>query len=46
MIKRWLKWFLAPSAKIRFLALYNLHKANENRIAKFLKKARRTLADF
>jgi len=46
MIKRWLKWFLAPSANVRFLALYNLHKPNENRVANFLTKVRRTMANF
>ena len=46
MIKRWLKWFLASGAKVNFLGLYNLHKPNENRIAKFLIKVRRTMANF
>jgi putative NADPH-quinone reductase len=46
MIKRWLKWFLAPRAKVKFLALYNLHKPNDNRIANFLNKVRRTMASF
>ena len=46
MIKRWLKWFLAPGAKVNFLGLYNLHKPNENRVANFLTKVRRTMANF
>jgi hypothetical protein len=26
LIKRWLKWFLAPGASVLFLGLYGLHK--------------------
>ncbi|MBK19432.1 MAG: NAD(P)H dehydrogenase [Rhodospirillaceae bacterium] len=46
MIKRWLKWFLAPKARVLFLGLYKLHKPDDAKTDKFLSKVRRTMANF
>jgi len=35
LIKRWLKWFLAPGAPVLFLELYGLHKPNAAGVTRF-----------
>ena len=46
LIKRWLKWFLAPGASVLFLGLYGLHKPSTVGVARFLNKVSHAMAKF
>ncbi|MGB0575810.1 MAG: NAD(P)H-dependent oxidoreductase [Alphaproteobacteria bacterium] len=46
LIKRWLKWFLAPGAQVLFLGLYGLHKPSVSGTKRFLYKVSRVMAKF
>jgi NAD(P)H dehydrogenase (quinone) len=46
LIKRWLKWFLAPGAPVLFLGFYGLHKPSAAGTKRFLNKVSRAMAKF
>lgn len=46
MMKRWLKWFLAPGARILFFGHYGLHKPRKSATKRFLKKVSLAMANF
>lgn len=46
LIKRWLKWFLAPGASVRFIGLYGLHKPSSASTRRFLNKVSHEMANF
>jgi hypothetical protein len=44
MVTRYLRWFVAPDARVRYLALYDLHKKEGRPQAAFLAQVGRTMA--
>ncbi|NKB19423.1 MAG: flavodoxin family protein [Alphaproteobacteria bacterium] len=46
LMKRWLKWFLAPGAPVYFVGLYGIHKINRTVSKRFLNKVSRVMAKF
>lgn len=44
MMTRYIKWFISKDAKIRYLGLYNLHKPNDRKNQRFLRKIRRVIS--
>jgi len=46
MFTRYMPWFLARRARVRYLALYNLHKPAPARIERFMRRIDREMAGF
>ena len=46
MFTRYMPWFLAKGARVRYLGLYNLHKPSARRIERFLVRVDREMAGF
>lgn len=46
MMTRYIRWFVAKNARIRYLGFYDLHKPDRARCEKFLKRVNRAMADF
>ena len=46
IVTRYLSWFVAPGARVRYLALYHMNTADERRRAAFLDRVRDELARF
>ena len=46
MFTRYMPWFLAKGARVRYLPLYGLHKPSRARIERFLAKVDREMAGF
>ena len=44
MFTRYMPWFLAKDARVRYLGLYGLHKPDDRRIARFLDRVDRRMA--
>jgi putative NADPH-quinone reductase len=44
IVTRYLRWFVAPGARVRYLALYHMNTADERRRAAFLDRVREELA--
>lgn len=44
MMTRYIRWFVAKDAKIRFLGFYDLHKPDRTKNEKFLRKVAATMA--
>ncbi|BCX17711.1 MAG: hypothetical protein KatS3mg117_1393 [Geminicoccaceae bacterium] len=44
IVTRYLRWFVAPGARVRYLALYHMNMADERRRAGFLARVRDELA--
>ena len=46
MFTRYMPWFLARGARVRYLGLYNLHRPSPARIERFLSRVDREMARF
>ncbi len=46
MMTRYLKWFLAPGTRPKFLGFYGLHKPDDMRTRRFIGKVRRAMEEF
>lgn len=45
LVTRYLRWFIAPRATVRYLGLYNLHR-DERRLTRFLRKVEKAMQRF
>lgn len=46
MMTRYIRWFVAKNARIRYLGFYDLHKPDRARCEKFLKRVAREMSGF
>lgn len=46
MMTRYIRWFVAKGARIRYLGFYDLHKPDSRKCERFLKRVAKAMADY